>query len=502
MGDENPNAQVEANLLEGKGRYASAGTTLQDILNDLDSSAAGLQSSWLGGASQDFQDKQGKLATTVQSASDVLQKGSISIGKMYDSYIEADEKQKLQKEVNDVLEKFMGVFMLFTAALGVVGAILELADVAFAAEIGALEAVVEVGNVVPDVAADLGIEEVDTLSNLENISDIAPIEENPVPVDNPPEIPPQDAPVDPPQDAPAEPPQDAPAEPPQDTPVDPPQTDDVPPNEDQPSEAPAESENVEPPQTDDGSPNVDEPSGEPTPEPSKHDSAIDLSQDEQDFLAKILNEPKVSETSKEIAPPEPIQVNTVHTDVPDSPLTSPEYTPEDSPLTSPHYTPEDSPIPEPPKKVQFGDDQSTDFFRNDPPNTIEGLQPPSEAPQPGPSVLKQPPSEAPQPETEIDPIITEEDGLTDITAINGNTMTTTTYDSNGELLSVMINRWDEDLEMWVPYKEITDGGTQKFIRVASESPQTAPSQPPKRPFEEDPDSPPDPSDPKGKKKKF
>src|SRR5437773_6489525 len=86
MGDENPNAQVEANLLEGKGRYASAGTTLQDIKNDLDSSAAGLQSSWLGGASQDFQDKQGQLTTTVQSASDVLQKGSISIGKMYDSY--------------------------------------------------------------------------------------------------------------------------------------------------------------------------------------------------------------------------------------------------------------------------------------------------------------------------------------------------------------------------------------------------------------------------------
>ena len=34
MGDENPNAQVEANLLEGKGRYASAGTTLQDIKNE------------------------------------------------------------------------------------------------------------------------------------------------------------------------------------------------------------------------------------------------------------------------------------------------------------------------------------------------------------------------------------------------------------------------------------------------------------------------------------
>src|SRR5437763_11106011 len=187
MGDENPNAQVEANLLEGKGRYASAATTLQDILNDLDSTAAGLQSSWLGPASQDFQDKHGKLTTTVQSASDVLQKGSISIGKMYDSYIEADEQQKLYKQVNDVLEKFMGVFMLFTAALGVVGAFLELADVAFAAEIGALEAVVEVGDVTTDVTADGGIGEVETLSSLDNISDIDPLfEENLVRVDNTP----------------------------------------------------------------------------------------------------------------------------------------------------------------------------------------------------------------------------------------------------------------------------------------------------------------------------
>src|SRR5436190_8871381 len=137
MGDENPNAQVEANLLEGKSRYASAGTTLQDIKNDLDGTAAGLQSSWLGPASQDFQDKQGKLTTTVQSAGDVLQKGSTSIGKMYDSYIEADEKQKLQKEVNEVLELFMGVFMIVTGLVGLVGAIIEAADVVFAAEIEA-----------------------------------------------------------------------------------------------------------------------------------------------------------------------------------------------------------------------------------------------------------------------------------------------------------------------------------------------------------------------------
>jgi len=309
MGDENPNAQVEANLLEGKGRYASAGTTLQDILNDLDSTAAGLQSSWLGGASQDFQDKQGQLATTVQSASDVLQKGSISIGKMYDSYLEADEKQKLYKQVNDVLEKFMGVFMLFTAALGVVGAIIELADVAFAAEIGALEIAVEVGDVVPNVAADLGIEEVDTLSSLDNISDIDPLaEENPVLVDNPSEVPPQDAPVEDPQ------------------------TDEAPP--------------------------VDEPSEQPAPEPSKHDSAIDLSNDDKESLGK-LDEPTVSETPKEIAPPdEPVQVYTVHTDAPDSPLTEPEYGSEygseDSPLTEPEYGSEDSPLTEP----EYGSEDS------------------------------------------------------------------------------------------------------------------------------------------------
>ncbi len=147
MGDNNPNAQIEANLLEGKNRYASAGTTLQDIKHDLDSIAAGLQSSWLGKASQDFQDKRGQLTTTVQSASDVLQKGSISIGKMYDSYLEADEKQKEQKEAQETLELFMGVFMLVTALLGLIGPILEAADLLFAAEIEALDIVVEAGDV-------------------------------------------------------------------------------------------------------------------------------------------------------------------------------------------------------------------------------------------------------------------------------------------------------------------------------------------------------------------
>ena len=199
MGKNNPNEQVEANLLEGKGRYASAGTTLQDIKNDLDGVAAGLQSSWLGGATQSYQDKQGELTTTVQSAGDVLQKGSISIGKMHDSYLEADEKQKEQQEAQEDLELFMGVFMLVTSLLGLIGPILEAADLLFAAEIEALDIAVEVGDVVTDVAEDFTIEEVDTLSNLGNVSEIDPLAEvNPVPVDTPPEVPPQEAPVEPP----------------------------------------------------------------------------------------------------------------------------------------------------------------------------------------------------------------------------------------------------------------------------------------------------------------
>ena len=188
MGNKNPNEQIEANLLEGKGRYASAGTTLQDIKIDPDSIAAGLQSSWLGGASQGYQDKQGKLTTTVKTASDVLQKGSISIGKMHDSYLDADEQQKEQQEAQEDLQLFMGVFMLVTSLLGLIGPILEAADLFFATKIEALDIAVEAGDVGIDVAGDVGIEEIDTLSNLENISDIAPLEENPVPVDNPPEI--------------------------------------------------------------------------------------------------------------------------------------------------------------------------------------------------------------------------------------------------------------------------------------------------------------------------
>src|SRR5690348_2534385 len=96
--NENPNAQIEANLLQGKSLYASAGTQLQDIKTDLDSIAASLQASWLGKAFQGYQDKHGKLTTTVQKASDTLQQGSTSIGKMYDAYIQADEKQKAAEE--------------------------------------------------------------------------------------------------------------------------------------------------------------------------------------------------------------------------------------------------------------------------------------------------------------------------------------------------------------------------------------------------------------------
>src|SRR5579864_2965397 len=173
MSHANPNAQIEANLLEGKGRYASAGTTLQDIKGDLDSIAAGLQSSWFGEAYQAYQDKHGKLTTTVQKASDVLQKGSINIGKMYDAYVEADEKQKAQEIANEDLQMFLGVFMLVTALLGLIGPILEAADLVFAAGMDAIDVAVDVGGVATDVTEDLGIDGIETLSNVEEVSSIA-----------------------------------------------------------------------------------------------------------------------------------------------------------------------------------------------------------------------------------------------------------------------------------------------------------------------------------------
>jgi uncharacterized protein YukE len=167
---KNPNAQIEANLLEGKNRYASAGTTLQDIQTELGTLAAGLQASWLGNASGDYQDKQGQLTKTVQDASDVLQKGSTSIGKMYDAYIQADEQQKAQEENNEALELVLGVFMGIATLVGAIGPLLEAADAAFAAEIGGLEAVVDVSGVTTDVTADVGIEGVDSLSNLDMVA--------------------------------------------------------------------------------------------------------------------------------------------------------------------------------------------------------------------------------------------------------------------------------------------------------------------------------------------
>jgi len=86
VGDDSPNAQVEANLLTGKGLYTSAGSTFQQIKSDLDGLAASLQSAWIGTAYDAYMQKQGQLAQAVQAGSDVMQKGSVEIGKMYDSY--------------------------------------------------------------------------------------------------------------------------------------------------------------------------------------------------------------------------------------------------------------------------------------------------------------------------------------------------------------------------------------------------------------------------------
>ena len=79
---ERRNAQIEENLQDGQAHFASAATTLLDIKHDLDTVSASLQSSWLGAGSEAYQEKQGKLTTTVQTASDVMQHGSINNGKM------------------------------------------------------------------------------------------------------------------------------------------------------------------------------------------------------------------------------------------------------------------------------------------------------------------------------------------------------------------------------------------------------------------------------------
>jgi WXG100 family type VII secretion target len=299
----NPNAQIEANLLDAKGRYASAGTTLQDIKQDLDTIAAGLQSSWLGGGSQAYQDKQGQLTTTVQTASDVMQKGSIAIGQMHDAYIEADNQQR-EKQEN--MELYMGVLMLETTLIGIIGPLLEAADAAFAAVMEALDIGVDVSNVAEDVAGELALEGVETLSSLDEVSSVesgfsegedafnlgenAPSvsdqttepplstinEENPGPLDNPTNA----------------------------------------------GEAPPETENVEPIQTENETPNVDEVPETPPKEPSKYDSGVDVSQDDKEFLGSLDENPLEGSTTgknlDDFLPPEPqeVQVNMVFTDTP------------------------------------------------------------------------------------------------------------------------------------------------------------------------------------------
>jgi hypothetical protein len=133
--------------------------------------------------------------------------------------------------------------------------------------------------------------------------------------------------------------------------------------------------------------------------------------------------------------------------------------------------PPDDPIDEapPPKqtKVSFNPQRiRQNYGVDDPPSAVKKLNTPTsqDPSQPGPSVLK--PSQPGPPETPGAPpttIVTEEDGLTDITVINGNTMTTSTYNSHGDLESVMLSYWDENLGMWAPYRQSATGeGTHYF----------------------------------------
>jgi WXG100 family type VII secretion target len=172
MSSANPNAQIEANLLEAKGRYASAGNTLQDIGGELKTITGNLQASWLGPASDAYQQKLSQLTATVEKASTVMQQGSTQIGKMHDAYVEADEKQK---QVQEGFQIFMDVFMIVTALLGVVAPFLEAADVAFEAGMGALdvtEDVADVADVVEEVSNLGDVVEMDTFDVSEDVGDV------------------------------------------------------------------------------------------------------------------------------------------------------------------------------------------------------------------------------------------------------------------------------------------------------------------------------------------
>ena len=191
------NEILEADLQEAQHRYVGAATALQDIKQDLDAIAGGLQASWIGESYQTYLDRQGKLTTAVQNGSDTLQKGSVEIGKMRDAYIEADDQMREAQDSDDEVELIMGVFAVITTLAGAIGVMLLAADMEFASGMESITGENDANILVPD-EEEINVDNInrDNVDEPVGFTGVGNVEPNPgqfpygdTPVENPEENP-------------------------------------------------------------------------------------------------------------------------------------------------------------------------------------------------------------------------------------------------------------------------------------------------------------------------
>jgi uncharacterized protein YukE len=130
---EKDNEEVKAKLIEGKNRFSSAATVMQNVLDALDLIIVSLDLQWLGPASQAYTTAHNQFVTDVQTARDVLQKCANALQTMHDKIVEAEDIARKQEEADLITNiVILGVLFFADAVAAAVTPLLVAADDALA----------------------------------------------------------------------------------------------------------------------------------------------------------------------------------------------------------------------------------------------------------------------------------------------------------------------------------------------------------------------------------
>jgi uncharacterized protein YukE len=159
------NEDVKAKLIEGKNRFSSAATVMQNVLNALDLIILSLDLQWLGPASQAYNTAHNQFVTDVQTARDVLQKCANALQTMHDKIVEAEDIARKAEENSLIVDLvILGVLFFADAVAAAVTPLLVAADDALA---GTLVEITSETRSIP--AIDSEVTTVDDMADVETL---------------------------------------------------------------------------------------------------------------------------------------------------------------------------------------------------------------------------------------------------------------------------------------------------------------------------------------------